>query len=209
MLKGYKHTLEAREKMSKARIGKKWSEDVIEKFRKAKLGKKQIRSEAGKLSFKQKMSGKSSHSWKGGLITKNCEVCKKQFKVYPYRKDARFCSPECSKITAFGGKMKGKTHWNWKGGVTPLHIAIRESIEYEEWRKAVLERDSYICQLCGRAGGQMDADHIKRFADYPELRLELSNGQTLCRNCHLIKTAGERRGLHYKLKENYSVESLN
>lgn len=30
----------------------------------------------------------------------------------------------------------------------------------------------------------LNADHIKPFAYFPELRLELSNGRTLCVECH-------------------------
>ena len=78
-------------------------------------------------------------------------------------------------------------HWAWKGGVTPLNRTIRNSIEYREWRTAVFERDDYTCQGCSTRGGWLEADHIKQFAVYPELRLEVSNGRTLCRTCH-IKT---------------------
>lgn len=62
--------------------------------------------------------------------------------------------------------------------------AIRNSTEYAEWRKNVFERDQYTCKACGRKGGEINAHHIKHFAKYPELRLELSNGVTLCKKCH-------------------------
>jgi hypothetical protein len=73
---------------------------------------------------------------------------------------------------------------NWKGGVSPLREKIRRSPEYEEWRKAVFERDHYTCQECGKMGGSLHAHHKKSFADYPELRFDISNGLTLCRECH-------------------------
>lgn len=82
----------------------------------------------------------------------------------------------------------GANHWNWKGGITPVNKLIRNSVEANEWRKAVFERDDYTCQHCGlskEVSGNLNADHIKPFALYPELRFELSNGRTLCKPCHL------------------------
>ncbi len=52
--------------------------------------------------------------------------------------------------------------------------------ELIEWRKAVFKRDDYTCQECGIRGTYLEADHIKPFAFFPELRTELSNGRTLC-----------------------------
>ena len=31
---------------------------------------------------------------------------------------------------------------------------------------------------------QIHADHIKPISIFPELKLDLNNGQTLCRKCH-------------------------
>lgn len=72
----------------------------------------------------------------------------------------------------------------WKGGVTKEHLRIRSSSEYRIWRTRVFERDNYTCQECMIRGGKLNADHIKPFSDFPELRLELSNGRTLCEECH-------------------------
>lgn len=61
---------------------------------------------------------------------------------------------------------------------------IRRSGAYANWRKTVFERDHYTCKVCGQVGGKLNAHHIKRFADYPELRLAVTNGITLCEDCH-------------------------
>jgi len=80
--------------------------------------------------------------------------------------------------------MKGETHWCWKGGITPINLKIRKSKEYKLWRLAVFERDNWTCRFCGQVGGKLNADHIKPFALFPELRFAIDNGRTLCLECH-------------------------
>lgn len=82
-------------------------------------------------------------------------------------------------------------HPLWKGGVSPVNHKIRNSFEYKEWRKNVFRRDNWTCVFCGyRSVGKInkrsdiEADHIKRFSDYPELRFAIDNGRTLCVPCH-------------------------
>lgn len=87
--------------------------------------------------------------------------------------------------TAHLGVSSGNKHWNWQGGVTSENTKVRHSDRYKHWRVTVFKRDGYSCQDCGVVGGELHADHIKQFAYYPELRFELSNGRTLCRECHL------------------------
>lgn len=80
--------------------------------------------------------------------------------------------------------LQGISGDEWDGFKETTNKLIRKSIPYQEWRKAVFARDNYTCQHCGIRGVYLHADHIKRFADYPELRLELTNGRTLCADCH-------------------------
>lgn len=85
-----------------------------------------------------------------------------------------------------GKKMpRGEESTNWKGGNSIRYKRGYNSPEYREWRKLVFERDNYTC-TCGFSGseGYITAHHIKSFAKYPELRYELSNGITLCDDCH-------------------------
>ena len=81
-------------------------------------------------------------------------------------------------------ERSGANHHNWKGGVTSENEKIRKSLEYKVWHKAILKLDNYTCQECGIRGGKLEVDHIKAFWLYPELRLSLDNGRTLCKTCH-------------------------
>lgn len=83
----------------------------------------------------------------------------------------------------------GELGTNWKGGVTDENYRLRRSRKYADWRGAVFARDNYTCQECGDrscAGNRvrLNADHIRPFAFYPELRFDISNGRTLCEYCH-------------------------
>lgn len=139
-------------------------------------------------------------------MKKICIICDKEFfksKTVSKKSWCQvhfYCSRFCYWISMKGKKRKyimtdqtkrklseshkGSKSYSWKGGITSVNQAIRNSLEYEEWRKAVFERDNYICRICGKIGGYLNADHIKPFAFYPELRFELSNGRTLCEGCH-------------------------
>lgn len=88
-------------------------------------------------------------------------------------------------VKMMGKKNKGENHHSWKGGVWKnTNLAIRKSLEYKLWRIAVFERDNYTCIWCGQIGGELNADHIKPFSQYPELRFAIDNGRTLCVSCH-------------------------
>ena len=85
-----------------------------------------------------------------------------------------------------GTLPKGDKHYKWKGGRPWERF---KNPEYLAWRAAVLERDGYVCQQCGRQCKKYEhglaAHHVKPYAEFPELRYEISNGLTLCRQCHM------------------------
>lgn len=62
----------------------------------------------------------------------------------------------------------------------------RHSKEANKWREDIFKRDNYTCVECGKQG-RIQAHHIKPWADYPELRLDIDNGITLCIDCHVGK----------------------
>jgi len=133
----------------------------------------------------------------------SCQNCNKILYVSPYRiKDAKFCSRSCTALYNFPKVKKyfirkgffREKNPNWKGGkyTSERHKAMKQ-LEYIEWRKKIFERDDYTCRNCGERGGKINADHIKKWSLHPELRLDLNNGQTLCKDCHLEKTQKEAK----------------
>jgi 5-methylcytosine-specific restriction endonuclease McrA len=99
----------------------------------------------------------------------------------------------------------GPKHWRWRGG-EKRYVGI----DYKNWRKAIFERDNYTCQICGARNGngksiQLNADHIKPWADYPELRFDIDNGRTLCIECHReTDTYGRKLVMKHREDESYA-----
>ena len=69
-------------------------------------------------------------------------------------------------------------------------------------REAVLKRDNYTCQVCERKNIELHTHHIKPFKYYPADRLKLSNGLTLCKDCHNITNG------RYRKKEIWTREKI-
>lgn len=180
--------------------GKKHSEETKQKMREKALGKGnsqygKLHSEEHKRKIgeavkgdKHPMFGKK-HTTEARFkikLARSKQIIPKGRKI-SLEKIEKIFTPEYRKILAI--KFSGINNPQWKGGITPLNHKIRESKEYKQWRKSVFERDNYTCIKCGAKNGlgktvKLNADHIKRFAQYPELRFELSNGRTLCEPCH-------------------------
>jgi hypothetical protein len=139
-------------------------------------------------------SGKNNPNWQGGNKKKICLICGKEFFAKPKLNGkvwGLFCSVRCHGSWKSKNES-GKNHWNWQGGITPVHAKIRGSMDFRLWRESVFARDGWTCQECGKkASGHLNAHHIKPFATHPELRLEVSNGITLCEKCHNKKPKGK------------------
>lgn len=76
-----------------------------------------------------------------------------------------------------------------------LSNAVRQSPEYQRFRKAVLKRDKEKCVFCSKTE-LLCVHHIVPFAKNSALAMDASNGQTLCEECH--------RGVHGKVQRTRS-----
>lgn len=138
-------------------------------------------------NWRGKSRGGMSYQQKLGRFTKCACGCNE--KITEYRIKA---SGHRYKVKFQVGHMwKGKDNHFWKGGKTSEARRIKQSYEYRQWRKAVFERDKYTCVLCGAKNKkglgktvELHPDHIKPQSIFPELRLDVTNGRTLCASCH-------------------------
>lgn len=113
------------------------------------------------------------------LTDRICKICKNSFTIIKCNKK-KICSEECKKKSYHGEYSN-----SWKGGIKKDKDR-RKSYESVCWRESVFKRDNYTCRDCGLSGVYLEAHHIKSYAKYPELRTELSNGITLCKECHKL-----------------------
>jgi hypothetical protein len=88
----------------------------------------------------------------------------------------------CDKFGA--GFKKGEKNVMWCGGKS--YDRDRKSFEYKQWRMSVFIRDNFTCQFCYQRGVRLEAHHIKPWAKYEELRFDINNGITLCKECHKL-----------------------
>jgi hypothetical protein len=146
-------------------------------------------------------------------ISKPCESCGKEMSLWPCKAETRFCSVKCRgqgrriprmhtckgcgaefyhylTARAFCStdcrkkNYRGPLSSKWKGGITGRERALFSG-KLTEWRNAVFLRDSFTCVKCGNGQrGNIHAHHIKPWKDFKDLRFDVSNGETLCLDCH-------------------------
>ena len=76
-------------------------------------------------------------------------------------------------------------------------IVFSQTLEYRLFRESVFKRDDYTCIMCKKRGIKICVDHIKSYRNYPELRIDINNGRTLCIDCH-------KKTPNYGRKEDYA-----
>jgi hypothetical protein len=102
------------------------------------------------------------------------------------------------------------------------------SPEEVEWRNGVLERAGYCCQWVDQRTGKrcevrgkenLDAHHVAKRSQRPDLKRELTNGAALCRYHHSFSDTVEGRkqakaqgllgGISYELAKKQLTAALN
>jgi len=166
---------ETREKLRQSRLGKKWSDEIKLKFRLAKLGKKQ--SEEHKAKYKGRIP------WNKGKIGIFSDTTKRLMREAKLKKAPPAHKPNCLCFRC----NKKYENYEWKD---TERLKLKDELRH--WRIDVFRRDEFTCVMCHTTGGRLNAHHIKKFADYPDLRTDINNGVTLCVSCHKIVTNREQ-----------------
>jgi len=124
---------------------------------------------------------------------RKCDICNKEILVAYCRirnNRGKYCSQKCK-----GLGISQEKHWNWGGELGKQKYSERKRLmstsRYINWRKAIINRDKE-CQICSQSL-LLQANHIKRWVDYSELRFEVGNGILLCQNCHQKLVTGHEK----------------
>lgn len=170
--------------------------------KKTKIDQTRNLGDYAKKGFKHTQQSKEKHyNWKGGVS--KCPVCNKELshfgkkycqKHWPRPKGITRSHETRIKLSQIAKDRKGETAANWRGGIKPINEKIRSSKEYKIWKNAVRQRDDGKCIWCGSTNN-IEIDHIKPFAIFPELRFAIDNGRTLCRKCHSLTPNWKGKGI--------------
>lgn len=158
--------------------------------------------------------GKEKPKLKGvGIKPLKKFICKKCNRIWYNKrwKKQKFCTVSCSSKYNINKKnlhtfdirkkisatLQGINIEEWKDFSQPEIIRLRDSKEYNEWRKSIYKKDNYTCRICKVRGGTLHAHHILKFSKFKDERFDLNNGVTLCINCHMKVTQLEKKGEKY------------
>ena len=91
---------------------------------------------------------------------------------------------------------KGEKGYQWIKDRTQLVQSEKKHLDgrYKEWMKSVKDRDNWKCKIADKnCKGKLEAHHILRWSEFPELRYEVNNGITLCHFHHPRKRNDEMK----------------
>lgn len=170
---GFKHSGKTRRKISESGKDRKPSGETRRKMSEAQLGNKHGLGYRHSAEARQKISASNIGKTLSGETRRRMSISQTN---RPPIADATRQKMSLAR--------KGDKCHKWKGGITPLNKILRLSLEYAQWRRSVLKRDSHACCGPGPHSGKLHAHHIVTIGNGPGLIYSIGNGITLCKKCH-------------------------
>lgn len=191
------------------RRGKGFSKEVLEKIRESSIGR--VHSKESREKSRRSQIGKKKPKGFGEKVSKSKRGITKEINpnlAWPEERkkwlSKKLIGRKPSKETienmriAAQGKHNGEKHGNWKGGISkePYSKDWTETL-----RKSIRQRDSYICQLCGKTQKENRRRLSIHHIDYDKRNCDPENLTTLCINCNFkVNFRREEWTKFFKLK---------
>jgi hypothetical protein len=192
------HSIETKNKIRLAHIGKKLTLEHRHKLSLAKKGRmpkniELLKGTAGKRFWSEESRKKQSERnilmFKGKHHSKEWHDKIKMVVHKPLSKISRIKS-SCTK--------RGILLNEFNGFASKVNLLIRATKAYSEWRLKIFERDRFMCKYCNKSKCYLHAHHLEPFAEIVNrYRIknteeamnckelwDINNGITLCKDCH-------------------------
>ena len=92
------------------------------------------------------------------------------------------------RIKSCGCLSRGEKHHNYNPSLSEedrtRERTFPSGLTTRTWSRSVYYRDNYVCQVCAQHGGNLNAHHLNGWDKFKFQRSDVSNGITLCKDCH-------------------------
>lgn len=144
--------------------------------------------------------GKNSHTWKGGKVMQNCEICGTKFPIQPAeinKGKGRFCSPKCLGKW-FSKHRRGENNPAWKNGASVRPYCYKWNDHFREYIRDKFGRICFLCDKTEKENGQrLSVHHCNENkncgCDRDETCQLFLYAKNVTAKCILKKSTGKRR----------------
>lgn len=176
------------------------------------------RAELCRKCMGEQKRGDKNYRWNGGQVVKKvCPNCKSEFYVGKKHKYQLCCSHKCRaewqiKKRLFPECTQEEDNLGFSYSATGARLlpdgnpVYRNSIPgYWSWAQFIYRKYSEVCSICG-LGDEITAHHLNCFSDYPDERVDVNNGVSICKDHH--KEFHSIYGIHCTKDDFYEYQMI-